>query len=77
MWLADVFARFDSHQLLWIFGFALPGMIIAVAAIIAGVWWKLRKTQLEVQLKQSLAERGLSAEEIERVLKAPLGPPEE
>jgi hypothetical protein len=54
-------------------------MVFLVLAFVAGliIWltwqWRLhRKTEMEVSLKQDMLNRGLSAEDIERVLRAPL-----
>jgi len=56
------------------------GVISVVLVFLAGmiVWlslqWRLhRRTEMEVSLKQEMLSRGLSAEEIERVLRASLG----
>lgn len=48
---------------------------IAIAAIcivpsVAYYWYKLKKTELEAGLKQTMLDRGMSADEIERVLRA-------
>jgi len=45
--------------------FAIP-----LAAIIGGTWYKLEKAKSDNRLKQRMVERGMSAEEIERVLAA-------
>jgi hypothetical protein len=46
------------------------GMGIPIVAIIATFWYKISKTTSENELKRTLAERGMSAEEIERVVTA-------
>jgi len=50
--------------------FAIP-----IIGIIAGVWYKVESMKSVTALKRKMIERGMSAEEIERVIKA--GPPDE
>jgi hypothetical protein len=45
-------------------------MTIPIVAIIAGTWYKVQKARSDNELKQSMVERGMSVEEIERVLAA-------
>jgi hypothetical protein len=46
------------------------GILVAVVAILAGTWHKNRKTEMEIALKQDMLNRGMSVEEIERVMRA-------
>jgi len=46
------------------------GALIALTAIVASQWRKHRQTELEISLKHDLLNRGFSAEEIEKVVKA-------
>jgi len=55
----------------------LPGVIVAalmsvtiIVAIVANQWRKVRVAEQEAALKQTMLERGMSAEEIVRVLTA-------
>ena len=60
-----------SRQTLAVCGaFAIP-----LAAIIGSAWYKMNKVRYEIDLKRSMVERGMSAEEIERVMAA--GPKDE
>jgi len=43
---------------------------IPIVAIIAGCWFKIERVRSENDLKRSMVERGMSAEEIERVIAA-------
>jgi hypothetical protein len=45
--------------------FALP-----IVSVVAGVWYKLSKAQSDNELKRSMIQRGMSADEIQRVLNA-------
>jgi hypothetical protein len=46
------------------------GIIIAVAQTIATTWRRARESEHLAVLKQSMIDRGMSADEIERVLNA-------
>lgn len=43
---------------------------IPLVTIIGGLWFKAQKIKSEHELKQAMVQRGMSAEEIERVLAA-------
>ena len=52
---------------------AIPAVAIIVCVgvpVIATYWYKLEKHKADTELKRSMVERGMSAEEIERVLAA-------
>lgn len=55
----------SPDQLALIGAFSIP-----VVAIVGGLWYKLRKMLSENDLKRTMVERGMSVEEIERVLAA-------
>ena len=46
----------------------LMGCAIPIAAILGGIWYKVAKVTSTNELKRTLAERGMSADEIERVV---------
>ena len=65
-----------AHTLLAQSGFASAVAVfwIAIALIcivpsLAYYWYKLKKAELDAGLKQTMLDRGMSVEEIERVLK--------
>ncbi len=69
MTMQDFLSRFASDDLM--------GLVALVLCFVAGmtVWlslqWRLhRRAEMEVALKQDMLERGMTAEEIERVLRA-------
>ena len=43
---------------------------IPLATILGGLWFKAQTTKSEHELKQAMVQRGMSADEIERVLAA-------
>jgi hypothetical protein len=61
--LADM--PWDSESIKWIMIFAVP-----IVALLAGAWHKIERSRSENELKRSMVQRGMSAEEIERVIAA-------
>jgi len=55
----------SPDQLAILGAFSIPIVVVA-----GGLWYKIRKTLSENDLKRTMVERGMSAEEIERVLAA-------
>jgi hypothetical protein len=53
----------------------LVGCLVAIAAIIASYWYKAQKVRSENELKRTMVERGLSVDEIERILAAQTAEP--
>jgi len=56
------------------------GLLVALVSIVGGLWTNVRhteylarKTEWEVTLKRDMVARGMSAEEIERVMKSSAG----
>ena len=73
MW--EPFAK--SPELLIPLALTVCGALVGLVAIIAHQWRAVRRTEMELALKQDMLKRGLSVEEIERVLRASEKPPEE
>jgi hypothetical protein len=46
------------------------GLLIVLSSVFAGVWSSVKHKQLEIELKQDMLDRGMSAEEIEQVIEA-------
>jgi len=46
------------------------GGLIAIAAIVCSFWYKVEKVRSDKDLKLSMLQRGMSGEEIERVIHA-------
>ena len=51
--------------------------LVGITAIVAHYWRAVRQAEMDTALKQDMLKRGLSVEEIERVLRASERPPEE
>lgn len=61
-----------------ILGITMPfatGIIIGVTLIVSSYRRKMQRDDMEATLKMEMIERGMSAEDIERVLAARIGPP--
>jgi len=65
------FSRLDSNELLGLSGLAV-GLIIGLAALSFSLIDKMHRRRTEVELKREMVERGMSVDEIERVLAARL-----
>lgn len=70
-----VLAEFDwsvlfSNPFGWLSVAVVAGVIGSIVGSIATNWRKVRESELMISLKQSMIDRGMSAEEIERVLNA-------
>ena len=55
----------DKNTLGVIGAFSIP-----IVAIVGGIWYQIEKTKSLNNLKRRMVERGMSVEEIERVVKA-------
>ena len=56
-------------------GIAFAALCVSVAAYYVTVeWCKTRRAQLEAELKRDMLQKGLPADEIERILKATARP---
>jgi hypothetical protein len=73
MW--EPFAK--NPELLIPLALTVCGALVGLVAILAHQWRAVRRAEMEAALKQDMLKRGLSAEEIERVLRASEKPPEE
>ena len=60
---------FEMPQIAIIGGLTI-GCLIPIAGIIASYWYKAQKFQSENVLKRTLVERGLSVDDIERIMAA-------
>jgi hypothetical protein len=49
------------------------GVLIAITAIIMGTYRKMQRDDMAATLKMEMIQRGMSAEEIERILAARMG----
>ena len=55
----------------------IMGCLIPIAGMIAGYWYKAQKVRSEHELKRTLVDRGLSVDEIERIIAVrPKEPPD-
>jgi hypothetical protein len=70
--MPELFSRLESSDVVGAIFFML--VFAAGMAVWFSLQWRLqRRTEMEVALKREMLEMGMSAEDIERVLKARLG----
>jgi hypothetical protein len=67
----------EMFMLLWLLAMLTVGLIIAVTAIIVTNWRRVRQSDAESALKQDMLQRGMSAEDIERIIRATSVPEKE
>jgi hypothetical protein len=53
------------------------GAFIVIGGAIAYAWYQLRARQIEADLKRDMLDRGLSSEEIERIIRVTPAEPED
>ncbi len=53
----------------------IMGCLIPIVSVISSYWYKAQKVRSEHELKRKLVDRGLSADEIERIMAAQAGEP--
>jgi hypothetical protein len=76
-WLSQL----SAGQMIGLIG-VIGGPLIAIVAIVSAAWARVRRAELQARraetdaaLKEQMIERGMSAEEIVRVLEAGQSPP--
>src|SRR5579864_704351 len=71
--MVDFLPKMGSHETMTVLTMAVVGLtavLLGVPAVLASHWRRLREARLETELKHELVARGMSAEEIERVVHA-------
>ena len=74
--MSELLQKLDGSELLALFTVVvgtIVGGIIAVTGIVTGHCRKARRAELEAALKQEMLQRGMSADEIVRVVTASRG----
>jgi hypothetical protein len=67
--MEEFLAKFNAGQFIGLTA-VIVGPMIAVVAIIATQWRRVRIAEMEGALKQQMLDKGMSAAEIEQVMKA-------
>jgi hypothetical protein len=72
--VSDLLWRLDGGELIGLFS-VVGGLTVLAIAVLAGCWagarkaeYRARQVEIESALKQDMLNRGMSAEDIERVL---------
>jgi hypothetical protein len=71
--MSEVLSKMNGHDLSVMLTFtalALAGLVIGLTALVTYHWRGVRQFETEAALKQEMIQRGMSAEDIERVLRA-------
>jgi hypothetical protein len=74
--MSEMLSRMHGGELIGFFA-VVGALVIAVSAIVGGLWasvrlaeFRTRRAELEAGLKQDMLSRGMSVDEIERVIAA-------
>jgi hypothetical protein len=67
--MSEIMSKLDGDGVIALFG-VTGGLILGFVAILATAWTKVRQAEAASALKQDLAARGMSAEEICAMLEA-------
>jgi hypothetical protein len=67
--MSEILSKLNGDGVMALFAIA-GGLFVALVAILATAWTKVRQSEAASALKQDLAARGMSAEEIRTVLEA-------
>jgi hypothetical protein len=65
----EILWNFSPGQLIGLVAVS-GGLVVAAIAIIASHWCRVRLGEIEASLKQQMLEKGMSAAEIDQVIKA-------
>lgn len=71
--MLDFLDKLDHQELFSLAGgtvVTIAGSLVAIVAIIATAWRRTRVAEMQLALKQQMLEKGMSAAEIEQVMRA-------
>ena len=71
--MAPIFAAINEEEILFVAIPILSVLIVLMTAILTSHHRKMQRDDMEATLKMEMIQRGMSAEEIERVLAARIG----
>jgi hypothetical protein len=67
--MSELFSRFEPGEFIGLVAVA-GGLLCGLVAIVMGIWHEHRKTEVSAALKQEMLNRGMTADDIERILNA-------
>jgi hypothetical protein len=67
--MSEFLAKFSGGELIG-FVAVVGGLLVAVISVVATQWRKVRVTEMEATLKQQMLDKGMTAAEIEQVMRA-------
>jgi hypothetical protein len=69
----EFFDKFNAGELIGLAA-VLIGPVVAIVAIVATQWRKVRIAEMEAALKQQMLDKGMTADQIEQVMNASQDP---
>src|SRR5205085_4592850 len=66
--MSELLAKFEAGELIALVA-VIGGTLIAIISVIAYQWGKVRVAEMETGLKQQMLDKGMSAAEIEQIMK--------
>jgi hypothetical protein len=69
----DFLSQLAAHRDVVSILFIVLGLAAGTVVWLASLWFRHRRLELEAALKQDMLNRGMSADEIERILRARMG----
>src|SRR5213082_2180002 len=73
--MSELLNHIPSHDVAGLL-FAVVAGVVTLGVFIARYWWKVRRAEIDAALKHDMLQRGMGAEDIERVLRASPAPAE-
>ena len=67
--MGEYLSRLHFGELMGLLGIS-GGLLIGLIAVVGGIWSGVRKKEIAAGLKHDMLERGMSADEIQKVLDA-------
>lgn len=67
--MVDLLSRVDGGNLAFIISLAAL-LLFGLISYYIGVWYTLRRSEIEAELKREMIQKGMSADEITQVLNA-------
>jgi hypothetical protein len=65
----EFFAKLNGGEMFYLTAIVI-GPLVAIVAIVAGQWRRVRIAEMEAALKQQMLDKGMSAADIEKVMTA-------
>lgn len=70
--MGEYLARLNYGEMMGFLGLG-GGLMLGLVAVVGGLWFEMRRTEIAAGLKHDMLDRGMSADEIKTVLEAGAG----